>query len=148
MDSRVAATASRPVGLVLGLLKDQRVRYLLVGATATLVYYGIFAGLWLVSSGHVPYLAVAVIANLCTAVLTYPLYRVVVFRTVGPWFSSLVKFYVASLWGLLFVFFGLPLLVELANVPVLVAQAIMLLCIPLINYQLNKTWAFSRKAAQ
>ena len=39
---------------------------------------------------------------------------------------------------------GLPLLVEVFNVPVLIAQAILIVAAPMINYQLSKLWAFRR----
>jgi putative flippase GtrA len=118
---------------------------LIVGGMAVLIYYMIFSVGWLVLSPWVPYLLMAVIANITTAVLTYPLYRSVVFRWTGAWLLGFLRFYVIWFWNLVFSMFGLPLLIELARVPVLVSQAIVLVVMPLINYQLIRHWAFRRR---
>jgi putative flippase GtrA len=124
------------------VLADRRVRYLVVGGVAALVYYGLFAAAWLLSAGRAPYLALAVAANLVTAVVTHPLYRRGVFRSGGPWLAGFARFYLTCLWSLAASLGGLPLLVEVARVPVLVAQAIVIVALPLVNYQVNRRWAF------
>ena len=124
------------------LAQDRRVRYVFAGGVAALIYYLVFSGGWLLSAGRMPYLAMAVVANLVTAITTYPLYRRGVFRVTGPWLSGFLRFYVICLWSLAFGFVGLPLLIEVAGVPVLLAQAIVIVASPLINYQVNKFWAF------
>src|SRR5687767_13252035 len=86
---RRAATSDGKVetnrGIVQTLIDDQRIRYLFTGGITAGVYYLIFSAGWLLSSGRIPYLLMAVIANLGTAVLTYPIYRVAVFRAGGGW---------------------------------------------------------------
>lgn len=130
--------------LVRTLLADRRIRYLLVGGIAATVYYGVFSAGWLLSGGAIPYLAMAVLANAVCTVTTYPLYRRGVFRAAGPWLPGLAKFYVICLWSLAFTLAGMPLLVEIADLPVLLSQAIIIVVSPLINYQMNKYWAFRR----
>jgi putative flippase GtrA len=115
------------------------VRYVLTGGVASAVYYAVFAAGWLVS---VPYLAMAVIANLVTAVVTFPLYRRGVFRSSGPWVPAFLRFYAVCLWSLGSNLIGLPLLVEVAGLPVLLAQLLMIVVVPLVNYQVNKHWTF------
>lgn len=124
------------------LAGDRRVRYACTGGLAAGVYYAAFAAGWLLLSRWLPYLAVALLANLVTALLTYPIYRRMVFRTGGAWLAGLVRFYLLSVGGLLFMVAALPVLVEVADLHVLVAQAIVIAGIPLVNYQLNRTWAF------
>lgn len=128
--------------LVAPLLRDRRVRYVLSGGVAAVVYYGVFSGGWLLSHGRLPYLLMAVIANLATAVSTYPLYRLLVFRTGGPWVAGFLKFYAICAWSLAFTLVGLWLLVSVVGMWVLVAQALLVVASPLINYQLNRMWAF------
>jgi putative flippase GtrA len=127
------------------VINDQRVRYLATGGITAVVYYAIFSAGWLLLHGRIPYLAMAVIANLLTAVLTYPIYRVAVFRATGPWLSGFARFYAVFVWGLVLSLGGLPLLVEVVHLNVLVAQAIILVASPLINYQLHKLWAFRHR---
>ena len=126
------------------VLADRRVRYVAVGGVSSAVYYALFAAIYLSTRHHLHYLAVPVLANLGCAVATYPLQRRWVFRSKGPVLSGFLKFYVICLWAMLFTYAGLPLLVELAGVPVLVAQAVLIVTAPLLNYQLSKFWAFRR----
>ena len=132
------------VRLVGGLLRDRRVRYVVVGAVASAIYYGVFSAGWLLSSGRIPYLALAVVANFVCAVATYPLYRRRVFHSTGGGLSGFLRFYLICIWALVFALVGLPLLIELGHLPVLLAQAIIIVVSPLINYQMSKYWAFRR----
>ncbi|WP_433081343.1 GtrA family protein [Dactylosporangium sp. CA-052675] len=126
------------------VLTDRRVRYVAVGAVSSAVYYALFTAIYLTTRDHLHYLVIPVLANFGCALATYPLQRRWVFRSKGPVVAGFLKFYVICLWALLFTYAGLPLLVELVHVPVLVAQAVLIVTAPLINYQLSKWWAFRR----
>jgi putative flippase GtrA len=128
--------------LVRSILLDRRVRYLFAGGIAAAVFYGSFAGGWLLSGGQVPYLLMAVIANVVTAIVTYPLYRTMVFRAGGPWLAGFARFYLICFGSLVFTLVGLPTLVEIGHLPVLLAQAILVVVVPLVNYQVNRYWTF------
>lgn len=119
---------------------DRRVRYVLVGGLSAGFYYSAFTAIWL--TGILPYLLVAVVANLITAVVIYPVNRLVVFRTGGRWLTGFLRFYVVSLWALTFSLGGLPLLVEVGHLHVLVAQAIVIVVSALTNYQISRRWVF------
>jgi putative flippase GtrA len=138
---RVGAVVGRAVTRTAG---DRRVRYLFAGAVAAIVFYGSFAAGWLASAGQISYLLLTVLANLVTALSTYPLYRSVVFAARGPWVGGFVRFYLTCLGSLGFALAGMPVLVELAGVPVLAAQAILIVLVPLVNYQVNKYWTFRK----
>jgi putative flippase GtrA len=129
------------------IVRDRRVRYLFAGGVAAAVYYGSFAGGWLLSGGRVPYLLMAVIANAVTTIVTYPLYRTMVFGSATPWLSGLARFYLICLGALAFTAVGLPALVEIAHLPVLLAQAIIILVVPVVNYHLNRHWTFRHRPA-
>ena len=122
----VPVTETQTVRFVLGLLSDRRIRYIIVGVIAAAVYYAIFTAGWLLSGRQVPYLAMVMIANLGCAMLTYPLYRHGVFGASGGFLRGFLRFYVLCLGSLVFSFAGMPLLVEAAGVPVLVAQAVLI----------------------
>jgi putative flippase GtrA len=128
----------------LKVLNDRRVRYVAVGGVSAVSYYVFFTAIYLLTKDHVHYLVVPVFANLLCAIVTYPLQRKFVFQATGPIVSGFFKYYLVCLWALAFTFVGLPLLVEVFKVPVLIAQAILILTAPLINYQLSKLWAFRR----
>ena len=146
------ASADRRAAPLHRLLDDSRVRYVIVGGIAALIYYATFSALWLAFRGHLTvtatgprpasYLTAAVIANAVTAVVTYPIYRRVVFRAAGPWLAGLARFYAIGVWSLMCSLIGLPLLIELGHLPVLLAQALIVAVIPLVNYPINKHWTF------
>ncbi|MDG6107414.1 GtrA family protein [Dactylosporangium aurantiacum] len=129
---------------VVMLYNDRRVRYLAVGGVSAVSYYGFFAAVYLLTRDHLHYLIPTIIANFFCAVVTYPLQRHFVFQSKGPIIAGFLKFYVICLWALAFTLLGLPLLVEVFHVPVLIAQAILIVVAPVINYQLSKLWAFRR----
>ncbi|GAA2528857.1 GtrA family protein [Pilimelia columellifera] len=117
-------------------------RYLFAGGLSSAIYYATFTAGWLAFGDWTPYLLVAVATNAFTAVVTYPVYRCVVFRADGPWLAGLARFYVVCLWALAFVLGGLALLVEIVGLHVLLAQAIVIVIGPVINYQAGRLWAF------
>jgi putative flippase GtrA len=128
------------------LVADRRIRYVLAGGLSAVIYYGAFSAGWLLWGRHVPYLVIAIIANAVAAGLTFPIYRRVVFQHLGPWAPAFVKFYLVYVWGLIFSLVGLPPLVEWAGLPVLLAQAVVIVATPVLNYQLHRIWAFRRRA--
>jgi putative flippase GtrA len=144
VDEGSAPARSWFTGTAMMLMNDRRVRYIAVGGVSSVSYYAFFASIYLLTLPHLPYLVVAVFANLGCAIVTYPLQRTFVFQTTGPVIAGFFRYYLVCLWALAFAFVGLPLLVELADVPVLIAQAILIVTAPLINYQLSRFWAFRR----
>ncbi len=122
---------------------DHRVRYLLVGAGTNVVYFGLFWLGWHLLEGTVPYLGVTAMANLCTALLAYPVNRTFVFESKTTWLRGFWKFYTVYLVGLAASLVGMPLLIEVAGVPVLLAQAVMIVLIPIMSYLLHRFWTFA-----
>lgn len=124
----------------------QRIAYLLAGAGTAGVYYGILV-IGLLSLGEaVPYLLLAVFSHLLTALLVYPVYRRVVFPATGRnWLPGFLRFYAVGLGFLATSLVGLPILVELAGVPVMVAQALIILVSPPSSYVINRGWVFATR---
>ena len=123
---------------------DQRVRYLVAGGFGALLYYVLFGVSWLTWGYAVPYLLIAVATSTICAVVTYPVYRLLVFRAGGPVLPEFLRFYLLCIGALAFNLGGLSALVEVVGLPVLAAQAIVVVAGPLINYQLGRLWAFRR----
>jgi putative flippase GtrA len=130
---------------VAGPLADRRVRYLAAGGISAVGYYGLFAAGWALLGGRVPYLLVAVVANLLTALITFRLYREGVFRAGRGGPRGFLRFYGTFCWGLVVTLVGLPLLVEALRIPVLPAQAAVLAVTPVVNYQLHRRWVFRKR---
>lgn len=128
--------------MIRALLADRRIRYLFAGGVAAALYYAAFAAAWVLLRTWLPYLAVAVLASFVTALPTYQIYRRLVFRVDGPWWAGFGRFYLLSIGSLLVITVGLPLLVELVHLHVLLAQAVVIVGSPLVNYQLGRLWAF------
>ena len=59
----------------MALLHDRRVRYVLAGGVSSGTYYGVFWIGWLLTAGGVPYLALALAANITTAAGDFAVFR-------------------------------------------------------------------------
>ncbi|ADB29633.1 GtrA family protein [Kribbella flavida DSM 17836] len=124
------------------MLRDHRIRYLIVGAGTNILYFGLFWLGWHVLEGVLPYLVVTALANLMTALIMYPTYRGFVFSSSAGWLRGFTKFYAVYLFGLACSLVGMPLLIELLNTPVLLAQALVILLVPVASYLLHRFWTF------
>ncbi|WP_169945943.1 GtrA family protein [Microbispora sp. H11081] len=121
----------------------QRITYLLAGAATAGVYYVLLGLGLLLTRNSVPYLFLVVGCHFVTVVAVYPAYRLVVFRgcAVG-WIPGYLRFYAVGLTFLGASAAGLPLLVELAGMPLMAAQALIILLSPPLSYLANRFWAF------
>lgn len=146
-----SAIGRRTSTILRRLLADRRIRYLAVGGIASVIYYGFFTlGYLLLGhriSAHPGVSAdiVALIANFATAVATFRMYRTGVFDGNGPWLSGFLRFYLISFWALLWSLVGLPLLIGVVGMPALLAQAIIIVLVPLLNYPIHIFWTFRRR---
>lgn len=148
LETKIRSTRQTPVAawdrIPAGL--RQRITYLLAGGMTAGVYYIFLASGLLIVKNSVPYLFLVVVSHFITAVLVYPVYRTVVFKVVGEgWLSGFMRFYVVGLSFLGTSVIGLPILVEFAGVPLLVAQALIILLSPPLSYAINRTWAFRER---
>lgn len=121
----------------------QRITYLLAGAVTAAVYYVLLGLSLLAARNAVPYLILVVGSHLATVMIVYPAYRLVVFRTstIG-WISGYLRFYVVGLTFLGASVVGLPVLVRFAGMPLMAAQALIILLSPPLSYLANRFWAF------
>ncbi|WP_182905471.1 GtrA family protein [Microbispora sp. H13382] len=135
--ARKARVAALPAFL------GQRITYLLAGAATAGVYYVLLGLGLLLTRNSVPYLFLVVGCHFVTVVTVYPAYRLVVFRgcTVG-WITGYLRFYAVGLTFLGVSVVGLPLLVEFAGIPLMAAQALIILLSPPLSYLANRFWAF------
>jgi putative flippase GtrA len=134
---------SGPPGWFLRVVRDQRVAFLIVGGINTVVGFLCFAG-FLVLVGKQRYLVALVCAHVVAVLIAFVLYRFVVFKVRGHVLADLWRFETVYLSALAVNFVVLPLLVEIAHLPVLLAQAMIVLVTSLMSWVGHKHYSFRR----
>ena len=134
---------SGPPGWFLKVVRDQRVAFLIVGGVNTAVGFVCFAG-FLVLLGQKLYLVALVCAYIVATLIAFVLYRFVVFKVRGHVLADLWRFETVYLSALAVNFVVLPLLVEIAHLPVLLAQALIVLVTSLMSWVGHKHYSFRR----
>ena len=137
---------SGPPGWLLKVVRDQRVAFLAVGAVNTVVGFLCFAGL-LVVLGQQRYLVALVCAHVVSVLIAFVLYRFVVFRVRGHVLADLWRFETVHLSALAVNFVLLPVLVEIAHLPVLLAQALIVLVTSVMSWVGHKHYSFRRPSS-
>jgi putative flippase GtrA len=133
-----------PPGLLFRVVRDQRVAFLLVGGVNTVVGFICFAG-FLVLLGQRRYLAVLLCAHVVSVLIAFVLYRFFVFRVRGHLLADLWRFETVYLSALALNFVMLPILVELAHLPVLVSQAMIMFVTSVMSWVGHKHYSFRRR---
>jgi putative flippase GtrA len=134
-----------PDGPLLRLIKDRRVAFLVVGVINTVVGFLWFAIFELTVGRLWGYMATLLFAHVASVLCAFVLYRRFVFRVRGHVWLDLARFesiYLVSL-GINAVL--LPLLVELAGLVPIVAQALIVFVTTLVSYVGHSRFSFRRK---
>ncbi|MEV6867973.1 GtrA family protein [Streptosporangium subroseum] len=130
---------------LISALGGNRTTYLLVGAMTAVVYYALLGLALLIAGDEVPYLFLVMACHMVTVVVIYPWCRLVVFRDCGQsWLRGLLKFYAVGLSFLVVCMVGLPFLVEFLGIPIMIAQALLIVVNPPLSYAIHRTWTFRR----
>ncbi|MFL6053638.1 MAG: GtrA family protein [Actinoallomurus sp.] len=146
LKSRSAREAPVSRRASISALLGERITYLLAGAVTGGIYYALLGLGLLATKNTVPYLLLVVGSHFATTVIVYPLYRLVVFKVSGEgWLSGCLRFYAVGLSFLGASVIGLPLLVEFAGIPLMMAQALIILLSPPFSYAINRTWTFRKR---
>ena len=132
------------------LVDDQRVRFLAVGATNTVVGYLIFAALttWFLRELPLGYLLSLVASYAIAIFLAFFLYRRFVFHVSGHVLADFLRFVGVYAVAISINLVALPLLVEIVHVHALLAQAVILVVTTLVSFFGHKSFSFRRTAAQ
>jgi len=142
---------SGPPGWFLRVVQDQRVAFLVIGGVNTLVGFASFAG-FLVTVGRLwakpwGYLAALACAHVVSVLIAFVLYRFVVFRVRGHVLADLWRFETVYLLALAVNFVLLPALVEIVRLPVLAAQALIMLVTSVMSWVGHKNYSFRRPSS-
>ena len=138
---------SGPPGWLLRLVRDQRVAFLIVGGINTVVGYLSFAAFLLTVGGRFHYLVALACAHVVSVLFAFVLYRFVVFRVRGHVLADLWRFETVYLAALAVNFVLLPVLVEIVHLPVLVAQALIVLVTSVMSWVGHKRYSFRRSSS-
>jgi len=121
----------------------KQIRFLIVGGWNTVFGYGLFAGLYYAGSRiGLHYMAAAVLSNLIAVGNAYLCYKWFVFKTQGNYLREFLRFNLAYAGLFAFNIATLPLLVGLARLRPLIAQAIVLAASVAISYLMHTHFSF------
>jgi len=133
-----------PPGILLRLIKDERIAFLLVGGFNTVIgtaWFALFFLLW----GHaIPYPVVLVIAWAVQLPISFTLHRKLVFKVSGNLVPDFTRYTVVNLVPLFANMVLLPLVVETTPLQPIVAQILVTIVITVATYTGHKFFSFRR----
>lgn len=124
--------------------RDERVRFLAVGALNTLFGYLCFVVLETVFGETWPYLVVLVASYAIALLFSFTTQRWLVFRVRGRLLGDFARFTAVSLAGFAVNVVTLTLFIEVARLPVLPAQAAAIVVNALVLYTAHRRISFAR----
>jgi len=124
--------------------REQGLRFLIVGAFNTAFGFGLFALMLHLAGDEVHYLVVLVFAMIVAVLVAFAAYRTFVFRVRGNVLRDLGRFSLVYVGVLAANVIALPLLVEVAGLPILIAQAIIVVGTVVANFLLHRSFSFRR----
>jgi putative flippase GtrA len=133
-----------PPGPLLKLIRDQRIAFLIVGATNTLIGYFWFILFELTIGQHWGYFASLGFAHVFSVLCAFVLYRRFVFRVSGHIFRDLARFELVYLVAIAINFALLPLLVEVFGLAPILAQGLIAFVSAIVSYFGHRGFSFRR----
>jgi len=132
-------------GPLFRLIRNQKVAFLMVGAANTAIGFGFFVFFELTIGVVYGYLVTLVFAHVFSVICAFFLYRTFVFKVRGNFFGDLARFELVYLTSLGVNFVLLPILVELAGLPPITAQALIVFVTAMISFFGHRDFSFRRK---
>lgn len=124
--------------------RNERFRYLVIGAYNTVFGYGIFALLWSIWGQLFHYIAILCISHVISVVNAYYGYKTFVFYSRVSGLRAFAKFNTVYLGAFFFNILSLPVLVEGLNFHPLIAQVIIIGLTVMTSYLLHRSYSFSK----
>jgi putative flippase GtrA len=133
--------------LIRRLLKDERVRFLIVGGFNTLFGFGLFVFFELVVGQYIGYLISLYSSYVIAVIVAFLLHRHFTYRVTGTGniFIDFLRFAGVSLVALAVNTVALPLLVEVVGITPIISQALIVVITTLVSYFGHKLFSFRRK---
>jgi putative flippase GtrA len=126
------------------LFSHQRTASLFVGFLNTVIGFALFTGLELTIGEAVGYLVVLLLSHVTSVLCAFVLYRRLVFNVRGDVLGGLVRFELVYLTSILVNLALLPILVEIVNLPVLLAQGLIVFVGAAISFFGHRHVSFRR----
>lgn len=143
--NRRLGTASSGPGILLRLVKDQRVLFLIVGGANTVFSTALFAALVLMLGPSVPSAISLGIAWAVSLVLVFFVYRRLVFRVSGNAWRDFLRFTSVNIGSLLLNALALTLLADVAGLPPIPTQIVITVMVVVFNYVGHRYFSFRRR---
>jgi putative flippase GtrA len=134
-------------GPLLRFIRDQRVAFVLVGSTNTVIGTGWFILFQVLLQQRFGYMVVLLCAHLAAVLCAFVLYRYLVFRVRGHLVRDLFRFELVNLTSLGVNAVTLPILVELLRWPVLFSQLVITGVTMVVSFLGHRGFSFRRTAA-
>lgn len=133
--------------LIRRLLKDERVRFLIVGGFNTVVGYAIFVVVQLSIGKHTSYLLSLYVATIIGSIIAFLGHRRFTFQISGRHnvIIDFFRFASVNVVALVVNTIALPLLVEFGRLNPIAAQALIVIVTTLISYVGHKYFSFRRR---
>lgn len=129
---------------LVSLLKNEKIRYLLVGGFNTVFGFGTFVVIQIAIGHTVTYLGSLYISHLIASTVAFTLYRKYVFPVSGNVIRDYSRFQAVYVVPLLVNTFLLPFFVALLHWNVFIAQAITTVILTVSSYFGHKFFSFKR----
>lgn len=123
-------------------LKNEKIRYLLVGGYNTVFGYILFVLLLILLKDRVHYLIVLVVSHVISVANAYLAYKFLVFKTQGHWLHEFVKVNMVYLGVLAINLVALPAMVELLAIKPAIGQAWFVTITVIVSYLGHKHFSF------
>jgi putative flippase GtrA len=134
-------SALGPVGRFYARRREQ-ILYLIVGGWNTTFGYGVWAAMQSLLGGHLHYLVVVVLSWPLAVMNAFLGYRLIVFRSQGPWLTELPRFSLVYLATLLANLALLPLALATLPLNIYVIQGLFTAAVVVVSYLGHKYFSF------
>ena len=141
------SSTDQPPGLLLRLIKDQRVAFLLVGGFNTLMGYSLFVLFQHLIGRHIPagYMVSLVCSYSVGVMIAFFMHRYLVFKVRGQFWLDFVRFVAVNTVGFGLNAVLLPVAVEVMGLQTFVAQGVVTLFVAVASYCGHKYFSFRRQ---
>ena len=146
-DSLADIESAAAPGILLRLVKNQKIAFLIVGGINTVIGFSLFVlfdRLLGDSAGRFGYVLALVFSYAIAILIAFVLHRHFVFRVRGNLWIDLVRFIAVNLFGLGINSILLPLVVESTDIQPRYAQAGLALFVAIVSYLGHKYFSFRR----
>jgi putative flippase GtrA len=135
-------------GPLFRIIRDQRVAFLVVGFVNTVVGLLWFIVFDALIGSLLGYMVTLLVSHVASVLCAFVLYRRFVFRVRGNMLIDLLRFELVYLVALAINAITLPILVEWARLPVLLAQALIVGLTTLVSFFGHSRFSFRRRAGE